>query len=104
MAGLWDTIWNGLQDANTREIIGWVGGGVAAVAGGFWVAFTYFRDNAKKGASPAPATQVTASGGSVAVAGSVNAPITITTPLEPLAPVIAAAVNSATLPLAALNA
>ncbi len=105
MGGLWDTIWNAIQDENTREIIAWLVNNAFAVfsvlatlAAGAWALFL-FRTKAKN-TPAAPAAQATASNGSVTIGGDVNAPITITTPPEQLAPLIAAA----TAPLAHLNA
>ena len=90
------TLWDRLRNEETRKIMGWLGGGVVAAVTAGWTLFTYLDEQKSDNA---PSVQISASSGSVAVGGSVGAPITINTPPEQLAPLITAA----TAPLARLT-
>jgi len=59
-------MWSFLQNKKNREVLGWVGGGLAVVIGGLWTAFVYFSKPDTKTAGSGPQ----ASCGSVAAAGS----------------------------------
>jgi hypothetical protein len=43
------SIWDFLQAESNRAVLGWVGGGVVAVAGGLWAIFKFFLATKKKG-------------------------------------------------------
>jgi hypothetical protein len=49
-----ETIWAFLPDPGNRAVLTWVGGGLAAVAGGFWTVLTYLgaKGGSQKNASP----------------------------------------------------
>ncbi len=52
-----NSVWAFLADPVNREILAWLGGGLAAVAGGIWTVLTFFLDrrNAGDGAeAPGP--------------------------------------------------
>jgi hypothetical protein len=63
------TIWAFVQNKKNREILGWVGAGLAAVIDGLWTAFVYFSPPSKTSAG-GPTVQ--ASCGSVAAGGNVS--------------------------------
>ena len=84
-------IWDFLQDENTRTILGWVGGGLAAAIGAGWALYTHFH---KKPDDAKPSIAATASTGSVAAGGNVTGPIHINALPEQLAPLVAAATGS----------
>jgi hypothetical protein len=67
-------IWAFLQDESNRAMLGWIGGGIVAVAGGLWAVVKFY---AKEGeASPTPG--VRSDRGSAAIGGdNVNSPIKI---------------------------
>jgi hypothetical protein len=50
-----ETIWAFLSDPGNRAVLTWVGGGLAALAGGAWTVLTYLRakGGSEKDASPA---------------------------------------------------
>jgi len=85
-------VWEFLKDETNRTLIGWVGSGVVVAVGGAWALFTHFHKG--KDGPKQPAIFSEASSGSVAVGGDVTGPITIHTPAEQLAPLIAAATGS----------
>jgi hypothetical protein len=68
-------VWTFLSDDKNRAVLGWVGGGAAAVIGALWAAFVYFAPPSKPAPPPA---NVEASGGGVAIGGGVSGS-TITT-------------------------
>ncbi len=84
-------IWGFLQDENNRTILGWVGGGLAAVIGAGWALYTHFH---KKPDDAEPSIAATASTGSVAAGGNVTGPIHINALPEQLAPLVAVATGS----------
>jgi hypothetical protein len=43
-----DTIWDFLTAADNRGVLSLIGGGVAAVAAGFWAVFTYFHGRSSR--------------------------------------------------------
>ena len=63
------TMWSFLQNKKNREVLGWVGAGLAVVIGGLWTAFVYFSPPNKTSAS---GPTVHASCGSVAAGGNVS--------------------------------
>jgi len=62
-------IWSFVQSKKNREVLGWVGAGLAVVIGGLWTAFVYFSTPGKPSAS---GSTVQASCGSVAAGGNVS--------------------------------
>ena len=70
-------VWNFLSYDKNRAILGWLGGGVGAVVGAFWVAFVYFAPPPK----PVVPASVEAKSGGVAIGGNVSgSTITTVTP------------------------
>jgi len=63
------TLWTFVQNKKNREVLGWVGAGLAVVIGGPWTAFVYFSPPNKPSVS-GPTVQ--ASCGSVAAGGNVS--------------------------------
>jgi hypothetical protein len=57
-----ETVWAFLKDGQNREILGWLGGGFVAVAGGLWAVFKFFRAGSKS-ERPATPTVIASSGG-----------------------------------------
>ena len=55
-----------LRDKRNRAVLSWIGGGAVIVAGGIWMAVTYFWP------PPHSASEVCAGGGGIAVGGSVR--------------------------------
>ena len=68
-------VWSFLSDDKNRAILGWLGGGIAALVGAFWVAFIYFAPPSKPALAP---PSVEAKSGGVAIGGNVSGS-TITT-------------------------
>jgi len=62
-------MWSFLQNKKNREVLGWVGAGLAVVIGGLWTAFVYFSPPNKPASGSA---NVEANCGSVATGGSVT--------------------------------
>jgi hypothetical protein len=62
-------MWLFLQNKKNREVMGWLGAGLAVVIGGLWTAFLYF--SAPNKPSPSGST-VRATCGSVATGGGVS--------------------------------
>jgi hypothetical protein len=62
-------LWSFLEFKKNREILAWIGGGLAVVIAGLWTAFVYLAEPPKTAASN-PSVQ--ASCGSVGVGGSVG--------------------------------
>jgi len=61
-----DTIWAFLKNAQNREILGWLGGGLVIVIGGLWAAFKFFHAKSK---DERPATPTIIAGGGGFAAG-----------------------------------
>jgi hypothetical protein len=57
-------IWAFLQDEANRTVLGWIGGGIVVVAGGFWAVFKFLFAKREPEASSPPT--VSATGGGVA--------------------------------------
>jgi hypothetical protein len=57
-----------LARRGNRALLGWIGGGIAAVRGALWTAFVYFHPAAGEKPSP-PQKQIEAECGSVAIGG-----------------------------------
>jgi hypothetical protein len=53
--------WSFLGLKKNREILAWIGGGLAAIIAGVWTGFVYFSDTPKAGAST-PAVQASCGG------------------------------------------
>jgi hypothetical protein len=68
-------VWTFLGEDKNRTVLGWIGGGVAAVVGALWAAFVYFTPPSKP--APPPAS-VEAKPGGIAIGGNVSGS-TITT-------------------------
>jgi hypothetical protein len=62
-------LWTFLRLKQNREILTWIGGGLAVIIAGLWTAFVYFSDTPK---TPASNPSVEASCGSVGVGGNVS--------------------------------
>jgi hypothetical protein len=62
-------LWSFVGQKKNREILAWIGGGVAVAIAGLWTAFVYFA-TPDKAATRSP--NVEASCGSVGVGGSVS--------------------------------
>jgi hypothetical protein len=62
-------LWSFLGLKKNREILAWVGGGLAVIITGLWTAFVYFADAPKTTVST---PSVEASCGSVGIGGNVN--------------------------------
>jgi hypothetical protein len=60
-----DVFWTFLKDPANREVLGWVGAGIVAVAGGVWAVVKFFSKK-DEGSKP----NVNAEGGGVAIGGS----------------------------------
>jgi hypothetical protein len=76
--------WTFLSDDKNRAVMGWVGGGAAAVVGALWAAFVYFAPPPKT-ASPPPNVQAGPSG--IAIGGGViDSKITTNAPANVAAP------------------
>ena len=67
--------WTFLSNDKNRAVLGWIGGGIVVVIGALWAVFVYLVPPSKPVSPPA---DVTASGGGVAIGGSVSGS-TITT-------------------------
>jgi hypothetical protein len=72
-------LWTVIRDKRNREVLGWLGGGLAVVIAGLWAAFVYFAP--PKSSEPST-TNVEATSGGVAVGGNVSGS-TITTGRTP---------------------
>ena len=68
------SIWQFLKDPANLAVLGPIGAGIAAIAGGAWAVFTYFAKKSEKGPS---APSVKADHGSVAAGRDITAPVTI---------------------------
>jgi hypothetical protein len=62
-------VWGFLNDDKNRAVLGWMGGGVAAVVGALWAAFVYFAPPSKP---PLPPASVQAGPDGIAVGGNVS--------------------------------
>jgi len=45
-----------LRDEGNRAVLGWIGGGLVVLAGGFWAVFTFYVDHSMP--PPPPATAI----------------------------------------------
>ena len=62
-------VWTFLSDDKNRVVLGWIGGGVAAVVGALWATFVYFAPPSKPAPQPA---NVEASGVGFAIGAPVS--------------------------------
>jgi TIR domain len=62
-------VWTFLGDDKKRAVLGWIGGGVAAVVGALWAAFVYLAPPSKPGTPPA---SIEAGPGDVAIGDNVS--------------------------------
>ncbi|MGH6834188.1 MAG: hypothetical protein ACREC9_01300 [Methylocella sp.] len=60
-----------LRDEGNRAFLGWIGGGLAVLATGFWAVYVHFYPSPEAKPSP-PQKQIEADCGSVAVGGNVS--------------------------------
>jgi hypothetical protein len=70
-------MWQFLSVSENRDVLAWIGGGIAVVAGALWAVFRYQAERRKPGAKPDPAVAVSGrdglmAGGDVSVHGSVH--------------------------------
>jgi hypothetical protein len=76
-----DGLWGFLRDKGNQQVLGWLGGGLVAVATGLWVAFVYFfpapKSQETKSPQPTPPS-VQSDRGGIAIGGNVTG-ATITT-------------------------
>ena len=68
------SIWPFLKDPANLAVLGSIGAGITAIAGGAWALFTFFIKKSEKSGST---TTVKADHGSVAAGGDINAPVTV---------------------------
>ncbi len=68
------SFWQFLKDPANIAVLGSIGAGIAAVAGGAWAVFTFFAKKSEKGPS---APSVNADHGSVAAGRDITGPVTI---------------------------
>jgi hypothetical protein len=70
---VFSSIWDFLKDPANQAVLGWIGGGIAAVAAGI---FAVFKFRANKGDHEPPKPSVSADHGSVAagrdISGAIN--------------------------------
>ncbi len=75
---MWSRVWAYLGEEGNRARLGWIGGGVAAVAAALWAVFTFYADHSKP--SPPPSQTIEVHNGNVIGSGpnaTFNAPINI---------------------------
>jgi hypothetical protein len=48
MPSWFSTLWDFLKDPDNQKVIGWLCGGIAAVAAGLWVVIKFFAEQRKK--------------------------------------------------------
>lgn len=60
-----------LRDESNRAPLGWIGGGLAAAAGGLWAVYVHFYPAPEAKPGP-PQKQIEADCGSVAIGGDVS--------------------------------
>ena len=63
-------LWLFLHRKRNREVLAWLGGGLAAVAGAAWVVFVYLDKPSSTSTNTGPDVQAT--GGSVAAGGNIE--------------------------------
>jgi tetratricopeptide (TPR) repeat protein len=68
------SIWQFLKDPANLAVLGSIGAGIAAIAGGAWAVFTFFAKKSERGPS---APSVTADSGSVAAGRDITGPVTV---------------------------
>ncbi len=67
---MWSRALAFLRDEGNRALLGWIGGGIAAVIGALWTAFVYLHS--VSGEKPKAPVGVEAECGSVAIGGDVS--------------------------------
>jgi hypothetical protein len=75
---MWSRALAFLRDEGNRSLIGWIGGGLVALAAGVWAVFTFYVDHSKP--PPPPATATVEQKGTGIASGrdtNINAPVTI---------------------------
>jgi tetratricopeptide (TPR) repeat protein len=84
------SVWQFLKDPANLAVLGSIGAGIAAIAGGAWAFFTYFDKKKEKGPS---APSVKADHGSVAAGRDITGPVTINPDAKEVVQHVAAAQN-----------
>ncbi len=75
---MWSRALTFLRDEGNRALLGWIGGGVAAMAAGIWAVFKFYADRSKP--SPPPSQSIQVQNGNVIGSGpnaTFNAPINV---------------------------
>jgi hypothetical protein len=67
---MWSRALTFLRDEGNRALLGWIGGGLAAVIGALWTAFVFFHP--AHGEKPTAPAGVEADCNSVAIGGDVS--------------------------------
>lgn len=65
-----NSLWRFLLDKRNQQVLGWLGGGLAAAVTGLWVAFVYFFPSVELPATKAATVQANCS--AVAIGGNVT--------------------------------
>jgi hypothetical protein len=67
-------MWEFVADPVNRDALGWLAGGIVAIAGGFWAVFTYFHNRKSSDTVPRPvaADRSVAAGRDVKVGGDIT--------------------------------
>jgi hypothetical protein len=68
---MWPKVWSFLAEDHNQAVLGWIGSGVVAMAGGVWAVFKYVLSNRTTKKS-APALTVHATRGSIAAGRDVR--------------------------------
>jgi hypothetical protein len=63
-------VWRFLKTKRNRDIVAWLGGGMVVILSGLWTAATFV--STKRPLTQTPVAHVEASGGGVAIGGSVS--------------------------------
>ncbi|QBR71503.1 hypothetical protein CU048_09675 [Beijerinckiaceae bacterium] len=64
-------LWVFLKSEDNQKLLGWIGGGLALIAGGLWAVFVYFFPAPQTKPNP-PQKHIEADCGSVAIGGDVS--------------------------------
>jgi threonine/homoserine efflux transporter RhtA len=70
------SVWQFLKDPANLAVLGSIGAGIAAIAGGAWAVFTFFAKKSEKGSTT---PSVTADHGGVAAGRDISGPINTNT-------------------------
>jgi hypothetical protein len=69
---MWSRTLAFLRDEGNRAVLGWLGGGLVAVATGAWAVFVYLHPASPEAKPSPPPKQIEADCGSVAIGGDVS--------------------------------